>query len=221
MTMVIKRDGRKVAFDKQKIIDAILKAFQEVDVVDEYAKTKAENIAAYIEQKVIDSDKEWDIETIQDYVEKGLSSIKKKHVAKAYILYREERNKARNKTSQLFKTINEKLLGSNIENSNANMDEGSFGGRKGEAANALLKEIALNEHMSETTRNNHINNMIYVHDLDSYSLGEHNCLTIPFEHLLKDGFNTRQTDIRKAGSISTAFQLLAVIFQIQSLQQFG
>ena len=49
----------------------------------------------------------------------------------------------------------------------------------------------------------------------------HNCLSIPFDKLLKDGFATRQTDVRGANSINTASQLVAVIFQIQSLQQFG
>jgi ribonucleoside-triphosphate reductase len=49
----------------------------------------------------------------------------------------------------------------------------------------------------------------------------HNCLTVPFDDLLANGFNTRQVDIRPANSINTAFQLIAVIFQIQSLQQFG
>lgn len=49
----------------------------------------------------------------------------------------------------------------------------------------------------------------------------HNCLSIPFDKLLAEGFNTRQTDVRPANSINTAFQLVAVIFQLQSLQQFG
>ena len=49
----------------------------------------------------------------------------------------------------------------------------------------------------------------------------HNCLTVPFDELLSKGFKTRQTDIRPANSINTAFQLVAVLFQIQSLQQFG
>ena len=49
----------------------------------------------------------------------------------------------------------------------------------------------------------------------------HNCLTIPFDDLLANGFNTRQTDIRPANSVNTAFQLVAVLFQLQSLQQFG
>ena len=63
--------------------------------------------------------------------------------------------------------------------------------------------------------------MIYIHDLDHYAVGSHNCLSIPFDDLLAKGFNTRQTDVRPAQSVSTAFQLVAVIFQLQSLQQFG
>lgn len=57
--------------------------------------------------------------------------------------------------------------------------------------------------------------------MDSYFAGMHNCLTIPFDDLLANGFNTRQTDVRPANSVNTAFQLVAVIFQLQSLQQFG
>ena len=64
-------------------------------------------------------------------------------------------------------------------------------------------------------------NEIYIHDLNSYAVGMHNCLSIPFDKLLANGFNTRQTDVRPAQSVSTAFQLVAVIFQLQSLQQFG
>ena len=48
-----------------------------------------------------------------------------------------------------------------------------------------------------------------------------NCLSVPFDKLLAEGFNTRQTDVRPAQSVNTAFQLVAVIFQLQSLQQFG
>ena len=70
-------------------------------------------------------------------------------------------------------------------------------------------------------RDNHLNNEIYIHDLDAYAVGMHNCLSIPFDELLANGFNTRQTDVRPANSINTAFQLVAVIFQLQSLQQFG
>lgn len=58
-------------------------------------------------------------------------------------------------------------------------------------------------------------------DLDSWSTGMHNCLSIPFDDLLANGFKTKQTDVRPAGSVNTAMQLVAVIMQLQSLQQFG
>ena len=117
--------------------------------------------------------------------------------------------------------IKEKVMASNVQNQNANVDEHSFGGRMGEARNSIMKKYALDYIMSDLSKNNHLNNEVYVHDLDSYAVGEHNCLTIPFDDLLKNGFNTRQADVRPANSVNTAMQLVAVIFQLQSLQQFG
>lgn len=218
---IIKRDGRIVPFDKEKIVSAILKAFGAVGTIDEYAKTKAENIANYIAEKVEERPEPYGVEEIQDLVEQGLMSLKHKDVAKAYILYREERNKVRQGKTSLMKLIGKKIDASDVQNQNANMDEHSFGGRMGEARNELMKDYALNYCVSKKTRDNHLNNEIYIHDLDSYAVGEHNCLTIPFDDLLAKGFNTRQTDVRPARSINTAFQLVAVIFQLQSLQQFG
>ena len=148
-------------------------------------------------------------------------STKRKDVAKAYIKYREKRTKERHWNNNLINIAKEKLFGKNIENQNANVDEHSFGGRKGEFDSVILKQFALDNCMSKMAKENHINNIIYIHDLDSYAIGTHNCLSIPFDELLTKGFNTRQTDVRPANSISTAFQLVAVIFQIQSLQQFG
>ena len=222
MIYVIKRDGRKVAFDTDKIHKAILKAFKAVDgIITLYAETKAENIANYIQGYCEDVQEPLLIEEIQDLVEFGLMSTKRKDVAKAYIKYREKRAKERNWNSQMMEAARKKLTASNIENQNANVDEHSFGGRKGEFDSVVLKQYALDNCMSEKSRENHLKNMIYIHDLDSYAVGMHNCLSIPFDELLEKGFNTRQTDIRPANSINTAFQLVAVIFQLQSLQQFG
>ena len=219
---VKKRDGRIVDFDKQKIINAILAAFESVDgKIEDYALIKAENIAAYIQNYDFEKDKILEIEEIQDLVEKGLMSLKRKDIAKAYILYREERTKVRNKNTSLMQTIAEKILANNVQNQNANVDEHSFGGRAGEARDELLKDYALNYIVSDMAKANHLNNEIYIHDLSSYALGCHNCLTIPFDDILAKGFNTRQIDVRPAQSVNTAFQLVAVIFQLQSLQQFG
>ena len=217
---IIKRDGTKEKFDQNKIIDAVLAAFQEVDGnLSDYAYIKAGNIADFIQE--VAEEKSLTVEDIQDMVEKGLMSTKRKDVAKAFIVYRDERTKARNKKSVLIKEIGEKLMAKNVQNQNANVDEYSFGGRKGEASNALMKQYALDYCMSKMARENHLNNIIYTHDLDSYALGMHNCLTVPFDDLLANGFNTRQADVRPANSVATAFQLVAVIFQLQSLQQFG
>lgn len=219
MQYVKKRDGRIVNFNKNKIVNAILKAFEQVDgEISEYALEKANNIADFIQKR---NEEILTVEEIQDLVENGLMSLKKKNVARAYIRYRQERARIRNWNTKMMDKVVEKIEATNVQNQNANVDEYSFGGRRGEADAVLLKQYALDNLMSEMARNNHLNNEIYIHDLDHYPLGDHNCLSVPFDKLLANGFITRQTDIRPANSVNTAFQLLAVIFQLQSLNQFG
>ena len=216
--VITKRDGRKTNFNKDKIKIAVLKAFIDVDGEETaYAKEKARDIANYIESL----DKDMSVEDVQDVVEAKLMASNRKDVAKAYIIYRNNRTTVRERNTQMMRDISEKLSAKNVQNQNANVDEKSFGGRVGEASDAVLKKYALDNCMSEMAKNNHLNNEIYVHDLNSYAVGMHNCLSIPFDKLLANGFNTRQTDVRAAQSVSTAFQLVAVIFQLQSLQQFG
>ena len=209
-------------FDTEKIKNAILKAFIAIDgEVTDYAEQKAQNIANYIEGYCEEETHPLSIEEIQDLVENGLMSTKRKDVAKAYIKYREARTKKRNWNNQMMRAAEEKLAGKKIDNQNANIDEQSFGGRKGEFDSVISKQYALDNCISWMARENHLNNEIYIHDLDAYAVGMHNCLSVPFDDLLANGFNTRQTDIRPANSINTAFQLVAVLFQLQSLQQFG
>ena len=148
-------------------------------------------------------------------------STKRKDVARAYIKYRQERSREREWNTKMMDKVAVKLAASDVQNQNANVDEYSFGGRRGEADSVIFKQYALDNLISKMARNNHLNNEIYIHDLDAYILGMHNCLTVPFDDLLATGFNTRQTDVRPANSINTAFQLVAVLFQLQSLQQFG
>lgn len=110
---------------------------------------------------------------------------------------------------------------SSVQNSNANVDEYSFGGRKFEAAGVLLKEIAGESFIKPEVWKAFQENRIYIHDLDNYVTGMHNCLFVDFEKLLRDGFTTRNGDVRPPKSISTAMQQVAVIFQCQSQVQFG
>ena len=218
--MIIKRDGSQVPFDQQKIINAIHAAFMEVDGKI-YETDTAEDIAHDIALTVLHSPVDVEVETIQDWVEDYLMRSERRDVARAYIRYRYKKEVARSYNDDFIKAIGEKLNATNVQNQNANVDEASFGGRIGEAASVMTKRYALDFLVSDMARKNHDNNEIYIHDLDAYAVGSHNCLSIPFDDLLANGFNTRQGDIRPAGSINTAFQLVAVIFQLQSLQQFG
>lgn len=214
MEYVIKRGGRKVPFDRVRIFNAIKAAMKHVDHENDVLAFK---IAVEIEQMK----ENLSVEQIQDIVERRLMDSEYKDVAKAYIIYRDGKSKIRAQQMEFDKVIGEKLMASNVQNQNANVDEHSFGGRKGEADAELTRRYALEHIVSDMARKNHENNMIYIHDLDSYAVGMHNCLTVPFDDLLANGFNTRQTDVRPANSVNTAFQLLAVLFQLQSLQQFG
>lgn len=178
-------------------------------------------LATKIAQEIENIDKTLKVEEIQDLVEKKLMASKYKDVAKNYMNYRYLRTMARSQYKELMDSIAEKLSAKNVQNQNANVDEASFGGRMGEANDVVTRKYALEYIVSPKTKANHENNEIYIHDLNAYAVGSHNCLSIPFDHLLENGFNTRQTDVRPAQSINTAFQLVAVIFQLQSLQQFG
>ena len=225
---IIKRDGREVKFDKSKIEDALIKAYyatrdhNESEEKQNEFKRYTEKVSAFIEFNANISNTVYTVEDIQDIVEDSLMNDKNYNdIAKSYIRYRESRTIERRKKNKLYKKVKEKLSAGNVQNQNANLDEHSFGGRKGEAESEILRDIAINDRMSATSRNNHINNEIYIHDLDSYELGMHNCLSLPLDKLLRDGFDTRQTDVRGAKSVNTAFQLVAVLFQLQSLCQFG
>ena len=216
---VIKRDGTREQYKKEKIYNAIIGAMNDIGVTGK--ESVAHRIANDIEKSFYDSSAAIEIETIQDDIETKLMQSSCKDVAKQFIKYRYDRERVRQDKSELMQKVKEKLFATNVENQNANLDERSFSGRMNEANRVVMKDYALYHCMSEMSRNNHLNNYIYIHDLDSYSAGMHNCLSIPFDDLLANGFTTRQCDVRPAGSINTAFQLVAVIFQLQSLQQFG
>ena len=220
MLQVRKRNGILVPFDKERIINAINKAFIEVDGAL-YEDDTANDIADEIKYTVKTSDEVVSVEKIQDMVEDYLMKSERRDVAKEYIRYRYKREIVRKGQDDFIKAFSAKIQGSDIENQNANVDEMSFGGRVGAASDLQMKKYALDYLVSSKSRANHENNEIYIHDLNAYAVGMHNCLSIPFDDLLAKGFNTRQTDVRPAGSVNTAFQLVAVIFQLQSLQQFG
>lgn len=224
--LVTKRDGREVPFCKEKISSAIMKAYKSVYDCTKYESCYditefSEKVASDIEAYCNVAGENANVETIQDMVEQKLMASRFKATARAYVNYRFLHKMARSQYQELMQAVSEKLSAKNVQNQNANVDESSFGGRIGEASDVVTKNFALEYIVSTMSKANHENNEIYIHDLNSYAIGSHNCLSIPFDDLLANGFNTRQTDVRPAQSVNTAFQLVAVIFQLQSLQQFG
>lgn len=214
MQQITKRDGRTVNFDKNKIINAIVKAMKNTKLGTDM------DLAYRIANSIDNMDRILDVETIQDIVEQKLMCSNRKDVAKEYITYRNERNKIREQESELNQKILNIINCKNVQNANANVDEYSFGGRKFESAGVMHKQIALNM-MRKEVADAHNENRAYIHDLDSYDVGMHNCLFVDMERLLENGFETRNGDVRAANSYSTACQLVAVIFQCQSQNQYG
>lgn len=216
ITEIKKRDGRTEPFDAGKIVGAITKAMTRAGEVDD-------DVALRIASKIAGSNDSGtiEVERIQDMVEDGLMRSRCKKSAKEYIKYREKRNLERQRNNDLNKQIEDILLCANVQNQNANVDEYSFGGRKFESANVLHKNIALNVFVRPEVAQAHRESRIYLHDLSEYDIGSHNCLFVDMQRLLNEGFTTRNGDVRAANSFSTACQLIAVIFQIQSQVQYG
>lgn len=217
---VRKRDGSIEPFDTAKIVRAIRKA-EKSTKTQSIDDASMEKLVKFVIAKISKLDEPIEIEDIQDAVEDSLMKHNFYDIERTFRDYRVEHDKIRFKSFRINQEMEEKLAATNVQNSNANMDEASFGGRKGEMINSYLKNEALDYRISPKFSKLHENNHIYEHDLDSWSLGLHNCLSIPFDDLLSSKVQTRQTDIRKAGSVSSALQLVAVYFQLQSLQQFG
>lgn len=218
---IIKRSGVEEDFNSAKIISALNRANAEVEGDDRLFDYDVEGIAKSIEQEARTCDRPLNVEEIQDMVEESIMSLGKYALARKYIKYRQVHSMSRDKYDDLMKAVADKLLGRKIDNQNANVDEHSFGGRMGEANDVVCRQFALDFLVSEKSKKNHIDNRVYIHDLNSYAVGNHNCLSVPFDDLIANGFFVKQTDVRPAGSLNTAFQLVAVIFQLQSLQQFG
>lgn len=212
---VIKRDGRLEKFSPKKIEEAVKKAFVSVDGEENgqcAAVAKEIAVAVTAEMK-----KSKSVEEIQDIVEAKLMESDRKDVAKAYILYRNERTKVRERNGRLVQKVLDRATSSVDNRSNANVDEKSFSGREKEASADIGKMIALEYGgLPDEIAKAHKEMLIYQHDLEKAVYGVHNCALVNFQELFTYGFHTRNGDVRPPSSFSTACQLMAVAFQCQS-----
>lgn len=170
---VIKRDGTEAVFDKQKIIDAALSAFTDVeDEVTEYANTKANRIADFVEGVMDEADEPLTVEEIQDYVYEGLCNCKNKKVAEAFAIYRNQRQKARNANENLmnYQTVIDNYLKVDDWRVKENSTVGySIGGLILSNSGAVTAQYWLSQVYPKEIADLHRNADIHIHDLSMLS----------------------------------------------------
>lgn len=199
---VVKRDQKIVDFDASKIKNAVLKAFNEVDrEITPEAEQIASAIAAHIEST---GDSEMSVERIQDCVEVALMGENRKDVAKAYILYRNERNKLRkSKTYAVYNSI-VNVESNDITKENANMNAETPAGMMMKFASETTKAYTDDCLLSQEAREAVDGNYIHVHDKDYYPTKSLTCLQHPLDKILKNGFRAGHGASRPAKRIETA-----------------
>lgn len=193
-----KRDGRIENFDKEKIVNAIIKAMNHEFVNDvSYAQKIADSIEN-LDNDVID------VEEIQNLVEIELMKSQYKNVAKAYILYREKRNVARGrKTYDMYMGI-VNTIANDITKENANMNAETPAGMMMKFASESSKSFVGDMLLSQTSKDYVKSNYIHIHDADYYPTKSLTCLQHPLDKILNNGFRAGHGSSRPAKRIETA-----------------
>ena len=178
MKFIKKRDGRRVKFDKTKIQNAVESAFNSVDgELTEYAKEKALNIANFIETEVLNNTKEMiSVEDIQDMVENGLMSTKRKDVAREYIKYRHDRDLMRSTTDHaILSMLNNQ--NKQIEEENSNKNPTLLNVQRDYMAGIINKDIAARYIIPKDLQKYHELGRLHIHDADFMAQPIHNCFS--------------------------------------------
>ena len=218
MLYVIKRDGTRVPFNREKIEEAINKAFLEVDKVL-FERDTAFDISVEIEEELID---EATVEEIQDMVEEKLMVSERPDVAKAYMLYRERRrllrenNTTYNSIMELIEFKNEELK---EENSNKKSTIGST--QRDYMAGEVSKDLTMRYFLPKDIADAHKNGLIHFHDSDYFAQRIHNCDVWNLEDMLQNGTMISNTLIEKPHSFSTACNIATQIMAQVASSQYG
>lgn len=220
---VIKRDNRRRKFNIVKVYTAIENAFKSIN--EKYTEEDIDQLVDEVVENISANDaKSAKVEDIQNVIEKTLMKSGFGAVAKAFILYRDERNRARETKSEIVKTIKEitesDIKSSNILRDNANESGATPAGTYGKIASETNKMYNLLNNINRKYAQEHKDGHLHIHDLNQYNL-TFNCLFAPVGKLLKNGFDSGTGFLRSPKSIQTAAALTAVILQLQSNQQYG
>lgn len=222
MKFIKKRDGRRVKFDKTKIQNAVESAFNSVDgELTEYAKEKALNIANFIETEVLNNVKEMiSVEDIQDMVENGLMSTKRKDVAREYIKYRHDRDLMRSTTDHaILSMLNNQ--NKQIEEENSNKNPTLVNVQRDYMAGIVNKDIAARYIIPKDLQKYHELGRLHIHDADFMAQPMHNCCLCNLEDMLQNGTVLNGIMIEKPHTLLTATTIASQISLNVSAVQYG
>ena len=223
---IVKRDGKIVKFDPEKITEAIAKAgLATEEFKHDRAKALADKVLKRAEEEI--TARTPNVEQIQDIVEEVLMDSSFKRTARAYIQYRQERSRRREAKSDLMKiyrTIShaDASEDSDVKRSNANVDGNSAMGKMlqfgAEGSKVFAKTLLLRPDIAEA----HDNGDIHIHDLDFYATGTLTCCqSDPFILFENGGFNTGHGHLRTPNSIGSYGALAAILLQANQNEQHG
>jgi ribonucleoside-triphosphate reductase len=219
MTMfkkILKRDGREVPFDETKITDAIFKAARAVGGEDrQTAMELTIEVLKLLKKKY--NGQVFGVEGVQDIVEKVLIEAGYARTAKAYILYRDKRTRMREAKGELMDAVAEILEETSRENANIG---NSPSAKMLQIASAASRQYYLSRLLPEEMSLAHSKGDIHIHDLDFYGKTL-NCIQIPLDRLLQEGFNTGHGYIRPPKRPTSATALAAIILQSSQNDMFG
>lgn len=213
---VIKRDGTKVSFNGEKIIDAINKAALAAGM--EVPMEFSTRVAGVVDAAKTDLE----VEAIQDIVENELMH-QYPDVAKKYILYRDMRNVERHKRTHIKKAFDGIVTveKNNINNENANMAGDTPSGQMMTFASETTKDYTHKYLLNSEYSRAHLSGDIHIHDLDYYPTKTSTCVQYDLKKLFTDGFRSKHGGIREPKSISTYAVLATIVFQTNQNEQHG
>ena len=224
ITSIIKRDGRETVFDQTKIADAIEKAFQASGAMQD--RSVAEQITDSVMEKLEEGAIEGTptVEGEQDLVEEALIEANFSQTAKAYILYRAERNRVRDVNSRLVQTLKDitfsKASDSDMKRENANIDADTAMGTMlkygSESAKQFYEMCVIDPKFARAHREGDI----HIHDMDFYTLTT-TCCQIDLRRLFKGGFSTGHGVLREPNDIASYSALACIAIQSNQNDQHG
>ena len=219
---VIKRNGIEVDFDPEKIRKAISAANEEVEIRFRLTWGDVDYIVEEITETIKSMNRAVSVEEIQDTVESRLMRSDSSEVARKYIRYRYDREKARkgNSTDDAILTLL-KYENENIKQENSNKDSEIIPTQRDYIAGEVSKDLARRKLLPEAVIKAHDEGIIHFHDMDYFAQHSHNCSLVNLEDMLQNGTVISGTMIEKPHTFSTACNIATQIIAQVASSQYG